>query len=247
MRQITLISRCLDYPTAELRDNLDSVRDLFAELPVSGSTHRALQAFVDYLTGQSLIASQTAYDATFERGRSASLHLFEHVHGESRDRGQAMVNLLKDYHAAGLELSEKELPDYLPLYLEFLATQGNDNLKAGLQEVAHILGLVACRLDERESPYAGLLHALLELSEARLALAELRSQVAAEEPDYTQEALDQEWAETEVTFGGDEAPDSACASAQNRPAENQRRDQYMPVNMQEMNPQPKEPEPEHRG
>lgn len=245
MRQITLISRCLDYPTGELRDNLDSVRDLFAELPVTKATQNALQRFVDHITGQSLIESQTQYDGLFERGRSVSLHLFEHVHGESRDRGQAMVNLLSEYHEAGLELSEKELPDYLPLYLEFLATQGNDNLKAGLHEVAHILGLVACRLDERESPYAALFHALLEISEAQVPIAELRNQVAEETPDYTQDALDKEWVEAEVTFGGDEAPDNQCSSALNRPSESQRRDQYMPINMQELKPQPLEPE--HRG
>lgn len=247
MRQITLISRCLDYPTEELRDNLDSVRSLFSELPVTGATLQALQHFVDHITGQSLIESQTEYDAMFERGRSVSLHLFEHVHGESRDRGQAMVDLLKDYHEAGLELSENELPDYLPLYLEFLATQGNDNLKAGLYEVAHILGLVACRLDERESPYAALFHALLEISEAKIPISELRDQVAEEKPDYTQEALDKEWVEAEVTFGGDEAPDNQCSSARNRPSESQRRDQYMPVNLQGLQPQSFKPEPEHRG
>jgi nitrate reductase delta subunit len=247
MRQITLISRCLDYPTAELRDNLNSVRDLFSELPVSKSTRSALQQFVDAMTEQSLIESQTQYDGLFERGRSVSLHLFEHVHGESRDRGQAMVNLLNEYHEAGLELAEKELPDYLPLYLEFLATQGNDNLKAGLQEVAHILGLIACRLDERESPYAALFHALLEISEARVAIEELRSQVAEETPDYTQEALDKEWIEAEVTFGGDDDPQTQCSSAQNRPSEGQRRDHYMPVSMPEPSPKTFTPEPEHRG
>lgn len=247
MRQITLISRCLDYPTPELRDNIDSVRDLFAELPVSAVTHKALQGFVDHMTGQSLIECQTQYDGLFERGRSVSLHLFEHVHGESRDRGQAMVNLLNEYHEAGLELSEKELPDYLPLYLEFLATQGNDNLKAGLQEVAHIIGLVACRLDERGSPYAALFHALLEISEAQVSITELRNQAAEETPDYTQEALDKEWVEAEVTFGGDTAPETQCSSASNRPSEGQRRDQYIPVNMPESTPQTITPEPEHRG
>lgn len=242
MRQITLISRCLDYPTLELKENLDGVRGLFEELPVAASTHKGLQHFVDHLMSQSLIESQTQYDGLFERGRSVSLHLFEHVHGESRDRGQAMVDLLKDYHEAGLELSEKELPDYLPLYLEFLATQGNDNLKAGLQEVAHILGLIACRLDDRESPYAALMHALLEVSEVQVPIGEIRSQVAEETPDYTQEALDKEWMEAEVTFGGDEAPDNQCSSTRSRPSENQRRDNYMPVNMQELEPQPFEPE-----
>ncbi|TGG92793.1 nitrate reductase molybdenum cofactor assembly chaperone [Natronospirillum operosum] len=231
MRQILLLSRCLDYPTQELLDHADELRDLLLDLPVKAATRKGLDAFVDHVTGQRLIDWQTEYDGLFERGRSVSLHLFEHVHGESRDRGQAMVDLLNQYHEAGLELDEKELPDYLPLYLEFLSTQGENNLKAGLQEVAHILALVACRLEERESPYAPLFHALLEVSEATVPLADIRQQAAEEAPDYTSEALDKEWEEAEVTFGGDEAPDSACSSGRHRPSEQQRRDQYMPINM----------------
>ena len=75
----------------------------------------------------------------FERGRALGLWLFEHVHGESRDRGQAMVDLIEQYKQAGLQLNLNELPDYIPLFLEFLATQGSENAREWLSEVEHIL------------------------------------------------------------------------------------------------------------
>lgn len=239
MRQIIAVARCLDYPVPELHNHADEIRQLLTSLPVGPETAKGLCAFVDYYRQRSLIDWQTDYDGLFERGRSVSLHLFEHVHGENRDRGQAMVDLLNEYHQAGLELAEKELPDYLPTYLEFLATQGEDNLQAGLQEVAHILALVACRLDERDSPYAALLHALLEISQANLKLDDIRAQLADEEPDYTPAALDKEWEEAAVTFGDDSPPDG-CSSARQRPGEGQRRDQHIPINMPESGSQPEE-------
>ncbi len=98
---------------------------------------------------------QARYDGLFERGRSVSLLLFEHVHGESRDRGQAMVDLLDRYTQAGLEIDVTELPDYLPLYLEYLSPLPDaESARAGLAEVAHILALLALRLEERGSGYA---------------------------------------------------------------------------------------------
>ena len=64
---------------------------------------------------------QERYVASFDRGRARSLYLFEHVHGESRDRGQAMVNLLEIYRRHEFELNARELPDYIPLFMEYLA------------------------------------------------------------------------------------------------------------------------------
>src|SRR5690606_12119074 len=134
-------------------------------------------------------------------GRAHSLWLFEHVHGESRDRGQAMVDLLDNYRRAGLELAHNELPDYLPLFLEFLATQGEDNARAWLQDVAYILALVQCRLEKIGSDFAAPLAALVELAGTRLDLGEVRHRVADEARDDTPEALDQAWEEEEILFG----------------------------------------------
>ena len=177
---------------------------------------------------------QSEYDALFERGRSLSLLLFEHVHGESRDRGQAMVDLMNQYQQAGLAIGANELPDYLPLYLEFLSTQGSDNARAGLQEVEHILGLLAARLKERESNYSALFEALLHWCGDRVDIEQIREQVAGEARDDTPEALDKVWEEEAVTFGPD-AQVEGC-NVQYRPEAGQRRDQEQILNL--MDPQP---------
>ena len=127
----------------------------------------------------------------FDRGRGTSLHLFEHVHGDSRDRGPAMIDLAQTYEKAGLLLAPGELPDYLPAVLEFVSTQPPREAKAFLGEMAHILGAIFGALQKRESPYASVLGALLELA------GEKAQPVApaAEEP------LDEAWAEPPVFDG----------------------------------------------
>jgi nitrate reductase delta subunit len=82
-----------------------------------------LDALIDGLLAQSPIDAEADYVQLFDCGRATSLHLFEHVHGDSRDRGPAMIDLAKTYEAAGLYLAEGELPDYLPVVLEYASTQ----------------------------------------------------------------------------------------------------------------------------
>ncbi len=195
---------------------------------MSDAAKNALLAFIKNRLDKELMDWQAEYDSQFERGRSLSLLLFEHLHGESRDRGQAMVNLQAQYREAGLDISQKELPDYLPLYLEFLSTQGDDNARYGLQEVAPILGLLAARLAQRDSDYQILLHTLLELSEAEIDLADLTKQISSEQRDDTPKALDKVWEEEMVSFMSQQGENS-CPSSQNRPGEGQRRDQMVPV------------------
>ncbi|MCH8531516.1 MAG: nitrate reductase molybdenum cofactor assembly chaperone [Saccharospirillum sp.] len=229
MQIVKLLSHLLDYPAAHLQDHRASILAVIDESPLSEERRQALRAFVQQQTERDLTDWQCEYDGLFERGRSLSLHLFEHVHGEARDRGQAMVDLLHQYREAGLDIAERELPDYIPLYLEFLCTQGDDNIQAGLAEVAHILATLACRLEQRGSNYQAVLHALLELSQVEVELSSLRDQLGQEKPDYTQEALDKVWEEEMVTFGPGAAND-ACSTEQSKPSESQRRDQHIPVN-----------------
>ena len=127
----------------------------------------------------------------FDRGRGTSLHLFEHVHGDSRDRGPAMIDLAQTYEKAGLLLAPGELPDYLPAVLEFVSTQPPREAKAFLGETAHILSAIFGALQKRESAYASVLGALLELA------GEKAQPVAPE----AEESLDESWAEPPV-FGG---------------------------------------------
>jgi len=130
------------------------------------------------------LRSEAEYVELFDRGRRTALHLFEHVHGDSRDRGQAMVDLTQTYERAGLMLAPGELPDYLPVVLEFASTQPPAEARAFLRETAHIARSIFSALLERQSPYASVLAAVLDLAGERVDPVPL-----ADEP-----SLDEAWA-----------------------------------------------------
>ncbi len=230
MKILQVLSLLLDYPTELLHDSKEELLALIQSAGLSAANAQALCDFVTERLSGDLMDWQADYDGLFERGRSLSLLLFEHVHGESRDRGQAMVNLQNQYKEAGLDIGLKELPDYLPLYLEFLSTQGDDNARFGLQEVAPVLALLAARLQKRKCNYAAVFIALLELSDTDIDLSDIQTQIASEERDDTPKALDKVWEEEMVTFLGNEQQNGACASSVIRPSEQQRKDQYLPLN-----------------
>lgn len=229
MKILTVFSRLLDYPTAELAEQQEAIMAAVRQDDqLNLEQKRSVSEFLNAHLEQDLLDWQCQYDALFERGRSLSLMLFEHIHGESRDRGQAMVDLLAQYHAAGLDIGVKELPDYIPLFLEFISTQGDQLAREWLEDVAPILALLAVRLEKRESDYGALFHVLLSLSGTSVTLSELREKVAGEERDDTNKALDKVWEEEAITFGGD-AINGGCPSMANRPTEGQRRDEEMPL------------------
>lgn len=169
-----LLALLLDYPRAELREESLGLHALIRTCELPEALRDGLAALLNELCQGDLLDVQARYDGLFERGRSVSLLLFEHVHGESRDRGQAMVDLLDRYTGAGLQIDVPELPDYLPLYLEYLSLLPFAAASEGLAEVAHILGLLALRLEERGSAYAAIFEALLELGGERPDLGALR-------------------------------------------------------------------------
>ncbi|XOV79872.1 MAG: nitrate reductase molybdenum cofactor assembly chaperone [Aestuariibacter sp.] len=229
MNILRLISRLLDYPTEELMDNKLNIQLLITGTDeLSSEQKQQLRRFTDVRLNGDLLDWQAEYDGLFERGRSLSLLIYEHIHGESRDRGQAMVDLMAQYKAAGLAISVKELPDYIPLFLEFIATQGTENAKGWLQDIVPVLALLAVRLEKRDNNYQHLLYLLVSLAEADIDLDSLREQVNAEKPDNTKKALDKVWEEEAITFGGD-AINGGCPSTQNRPENAQRRDQDVPI------------------
>ena len=144
-------------------------------------------------------------------GRATSLLLFEHVHAESRDRGQAMVDLLAQYEKAGLVLNCRELPDHLPLYLEYLSILPENEAREGLQNVAPILALLGGRLKQRGVPWYQLFDALLSLGGIPLSSDSVTQQVNNESRDDTRQALDAVWEEEQVKFIEDNA--TACDSS----------------------------------
>ena len=159
-----------------------------------------------------MIALQENYVATFDRNPSHSLHLFEHIHGESRDRGQAMVDLIEAYRRQGFDLAARELPDYLPLVLEFLAQRPQNEVQDWLAHIGHIVGMLAARAGERGSPYRVLFELLLELADGKLDLTALRLRASEEPRDDTAEAMDRLWQEEMVRFGA-QAPADDCRPA----------------------------------
>ncbi|WP_315130709.1 nitrate reductase molybdenum cofactor assembly chaperone [Achromobacter marplatensis] len=153
MNLYRLLSALLSYPEPELLDALGDVESMLADFP---DAEEALQPLVGYLATNDLIAVQENYVATFDRNRSHSLHLFEHVHGESRDRGQAMVDLLETYRGQGFEPVVSELPDHVPLFLEFLGVIDPAQAQDLLDEAIHVLAAIGARLAKGGSPYAGI-------------------------------------------------------------------------------------------
>lgn len=229
MQFIRVLSLLLDYPTAALVEAKDDLLAAVESAPLRATRKEQLKLFIKNRCSGDLMDWQSHYDSLFERGRAVSLLLFEHVHGESRDRGQAMVDLMREYREAGLDIGVRELPDYIPLYLEFLSTQGEENLQIGLADVAHILSVLACRMEQRDSDYAVIFYSLIDLSGAELDLESVREQIKSEQRDDTKEAMDKVWEEEMVTFGPDSGSDG-CGSATSRPSAGQQRQDHVPIN-----------------
>ncbi len=207
-----VLSAALSYPTVEFQAAASElIYAMNAEelLPVA---HRAaVGALIRDIAGTDLLDAQSRYVDLFDRTRSLSLHLFEHVHGESRDRGQAMVSLLERYRQAGLDVAGSELPDFIPLFLEFLSTLSAVEARATLAEPVHILAALGERLRKRGSGYAAVFDALVSLSQIEPSneiLNELREAKVEDPSDLV--ALDRAWEETEVRFGPGDAAADGC-------------------------------------
>ncbi len=213
---LRVLGALLSYPDAQRRAWLPEMADvLHAEHALRAGRQAELDGLIDQLRRADPFDVEAEYVQLFDRGRGTSLHLFEHVHGDSRDRGPAMIDLAQTYEQAGLLLAPGELPDYLPAVLEFVSTQPAREAKAFLGEMAHIMNVIFGALQKRGSAYASVLGALLELAGEKAQAVS----PPAEEP------LDETWAEPPV-FGG-------CSSkGQARP------DTPHPIQLIRRNPQP---------
>jgi nitrate reductase delta subunit len=183
---LRVLAALLGYPDARLRGDLpEMTAALGGDGALKASRRAEIDALAAWLAGADPLDAETAYVETFDRGRATSLHLFEHVHGDSRDRGPAMIDLAKTYEQAGLYLAPGELPDYLPVVLEFVSTQPPREAKAFLGEIAHLINGIFGALLERGSRYASVMGALLDL-----AGEQARAVAPAPEPP-----LDESWLE----------------------------------------------------
>lgn len=162
---LRVLALLLCYPDAALRSNLSVMRDaLHQERALTPPRLAEMDALLAALADAAPLDTEAAYVQLFDRGRATSLHLFEHVHGDSRERGPAMIDLAQTYEQAGLFLAPGEMPDYLPVVLQFASTQPPQQAREFLGEMAHIFNAIFAALQLRHSPYASVLGALLELA-----------------------------------------------------------------------------------
>ncbi len=209
-RTLKAFSLLLSYPSAELQAAMPEIGGvLAADSRLTAAARRALRPLVAALGQDDIYDLQERFVMLFDRSRTLSLNLFEHVHGESRDRGGAMVSLVETYREAGFDPATTELPDHLPVLLEFLATRSPSEAHETLADAAHIFAALAERLARRDSPYAALFEALGQLARVQVdpeAVQELLEQPDDDPTDLA--ALDAVWDETQVTFGPD--PNAGC-------------------------------------
>lgn len=211
MKTFKVLGLLMSYPKPEWVAHLDDCSTLLMQEEALPKKHlRSVLAFIEELKTKDIYAVQEEYVATFDRGRSHSLHLFEHIHGESRDRGQAMVNLSDAYEQKGLFIDQAELPDYIPLFLEFLSLCPVDEAIALLGEPIDIIASIATRLNKRGSSYSALFDALVALSRVKPSQDKIKEVMAQDLEDNSLEALDKEWEEAAAFAGQPGQPD--CGS-----------------------------------
>jgi nitrate reductase delta subunit len=198
-----VLSLLLSYPTAELQANISEMQDVIGKEGIlTGQARRALNPLFEGIARGELYDLQERYVLLFDRTRSLSLHLFEHVHGESRDRGQAMVDLQTMYAEKGLELGTSELPDFVPLFLEFLSVLPRAEAFDLLGQPAHIFAAIAERLRKRYSPYEAVFRALVTLAKDKPKSEDVAMALQVPDTDPNDlAALDAAWEDEEVRFG----------------------------------------------
>lgn len=197
------LSALLSYPTQEIKNAADEIGAVIqGEALAPAWALRQVKRLIEEYKTLDLYELQERYVFLFDRTRSLSLHLFEHVHGESRDRGQAMVDLKSLYAKSGLEIDANELPDFLPLFLEYLSTRPADEARALLAEPLSVIAAIKERLEKRKTPYVSIfriLEAIAGRDPSQRELDDLRKTPDDDPNDL--EALDAVWEDEPVTFG----------------------------------------------
>lgn len=215
MKTFKVLSALLAYPEPELLAHAGEFAAVLEQEALLPTSHRrALGAFIAELAGLDPLDAQERYVALFDRNRSLSLHLYEHVHGESRDRGQAMVQLSELYRLHGMEISAAELPDYLPLWLEFLSLLPVKPAASLLGEAVHVVAALRERLALRGSPYAVVMEAIEALAAKPAERAAVEEVLAMLKPEADAiEALDRQWEEEAVRFTSVGGPDGTAVAS----------------------------------
>ena len=201
------------YPDEALIAALPEITAILREAGLPPAELDAVVALCNRLAAAELLDAQGEYVALFDGLPSLSLYLFGHVHGDSRERGQAMADLVEDYRRMGLEMAADELPDFLPVFLEYVSLHEPAQARALLGEIADVVALLAGRLERRGTPYAAVLRAVEALSARPADREAVDARLAEGEPADTPEALDARYEEAPVNFMEPAVADSACSKA----------------------------------
>jgi len=235
-KSLKALAALLTYPTADMQQAAAEIgRAIGTEQAVPPRIRDRLAPLIAELATGDIYDLQERYVLLFDRTRSLSLHLFEHVHGESRDRGQAMIDLKALYEKNGLLISTPELPDFIPLFLEFLSTLPAAEAHELLDQPAHIFAALAERLRKRQSPYESVFRALVALAGSKPGADVVSALLQEPDADATDlAALDAAWEDEPVTFGpgaGDDCKDTLITRirAGRRPAPGVQASAHRPV------------------
>ncbi|BAF61760.1 nitrate reductase molybdenum cofactor assembly chaperone [Candidatus Vesicomyidisocius calyptogenae] len=211
MKILKVLAVLLSYPNINVYKNIDELTEVLKqESLLSKKKIKELLSFIEDYKNKDLLELQERFVATFDRSRIHCLNLFEHIHGESRDRGQAMVDLIDMYAKKNLFIDKKELPDYLPLFLEYLSLCDVQEAITSLGDTVDIIALIGGHLKKNKSPYQIIFFALEELSNIKANQFKVAEAIenSLKEPE-TLDELDELWQEQEA-FSGDSSECSAC-------------------------------------
>jgi nitrate reductase delta subunit len=207
------LAALLLYPDERLMEALPEIIGILRGPELPPTERDGVQSFLERLAATDLLEAQSEYVSLFDSSPSLSLYLFGHVHGDSRKRGQAMVDLMEDYRRMGLDMRTDELPDFLPVFLEYASLHQPAQARALLGEIAEVVSLLATRLERRGTPYSAVMRAIQALGSRRADQEVVDARCADEQPTDTPEALDARYEEAPVDFMEPVAADSACSKA----------------------------------
>jgi len=213
MKTLKVLAILLSYPDINVYKNVDDLSEVLKQEGIlPKKILKNLLEFIDDYKNKDFLELQERFVTTFDRSRAHCLNLFEHIHGESRDRGPAMVDLVEMYANKGLFVDKKELPDYLPLFLEYLSLCDTEEAIESLGDTIDIIALIGGHLKKDKSPYRIIFTALEELSKVKANQFKVAEAIenAPKEPE-TLDELDELWQEQEA-FSGDSAECNTCES-----------------------------------
>ncbi len=211
MKTFKIIGLLLTYPEGTVYSASDELLAILRdEALLNEKTMKKVENFLATQNAQDLLTVQEEYVETFDRGRSHCLHIFEHIHGESRDRGQAMIDLIETYATKELFIDNGELPDYLPLFMEYLSRCEFAEASELLGEAIDVIAMIGTKLKKIKSPYANIFDAIEVLSAVKADKVKINEAIEKSQKDpETLEELDEEWQEAEA-FTGDPLRDIAA-------------------------------------